>query len=124
MSLVAIKGRGGDIGIRVEGGNEAGLKPCGHRVLVRPIPVERKTEAGIILADIAADREDMAQIKAEVIEIGPLCWKDQPGKEPWCKVGDVVLIAKFAGLFHRGPNEKTYRVISDLDVVAVVGGGK
>lgn len=102
-----------------------GITPAGHRVLVWPIPSERKTEGGILIPDEAAKREDMAQIKAQVIAIGSGAFKTLPGYEadtdPWCKVGDIVLIAKFAGLYYNSKSGQQYRVINDVDVVAVIG---
>lgn len=97
----------------------AGIKPAGARVVVYPIPIERKTASGIILHDTSADREDMAQVEAIVIAIGPLCWADQPIKQPWCAIGDKIVIGKYRGLVRKGPDGKTYRIISDLDVVGV-----
>lgn len=99
--------------------NTSGLRPAGHRVVVLPIEKERKTESGIILTDPYADREDMAQVQAWIIAIGPSAWGDQKGGS-WARVGDKVLIAKFSGLYHTGPDDRKYRVINDLDVVAVV----
>lgn len=95
-----------------------GITPCGHRVLVCPVLVERKTAGGIILHDTAAEREDMAQIEAVVVAVGANAWKDQPSGE-WAKPGDKVLIAKYSGLTRKGVDERMYRVISDLDVVAL-----
>lgn len=98
-----------------------GVKPCGHRVLVYPVPVERKTASGIILHDTAAGREDMAQIEAFVVAVGPNAWHDQECGD-WAAAGDLVLIAKYAGLLRKGTDGKQYRVINDLDVVAVCTG--
>ncbi|MCI0562003.1 MAG: hypothetical protein MN733_26240 [Nitrososphaera sp.] len=101
-----------------------GISPAGHRILVWPIPVERTTTSGIIIPDESAKREDMAQIKAEVVAIGTGAFKTMPGYEsdtaPWCQVGDVVLIAKFAGLYYNSKDGRSYRVINDSDVVAVI----
>lgn len=95
-----------------------GVTPCGHRVLVYPLPVEEMSKGGIVIPMELTRRESMAQVEATVMAIGPTCWKDQPG-EPWCKVGDKVLIAKYSGLLRIGLDERVYRVISDLDVVGV-----
>ena len=95
-----------------------GVSPCGHRVLVFPVPTERKTASGIIIHDTSADREDMAQIDAIIVSIGSNAWKDQKCGD-WAKVGDRVLIAKYAGLVRKGNDGKMYRIINDLDVVAV-----
>lgn len=102
--------------------NTSGLTPCGHRVIVLPVKKERTTESGILIPDPVADREDMAQIEALVVAVGPSAWADQSVAGQWAKPGDRVVIAKFSGLQHKGPDGKAYRVISDLDVVAVVEG--
>lgn len=100
-----------------------GVKPCGHRLVIWPIPKERKTASGIVIPDATANREDMAQIDAVVVSIGPNAWKDQPTGS-WCEEGDTILIAKYAGLVREGKDGKIYRVINDLDVVCVVETGE
>ena len=51
--------------------NESGIHPLGHRVLVLPEIVEEKSEGGIILhTGQNLMREEMAQIKALVVEVG------------------------------------------------------
>lgn len=99
--------------------NESGIIPAGHRVIVRMDEVERQTESGIILREDTADREEMAGTKATVIAVGPSAWADQKIGGQWAKVGDRVMIAKFAGQLWKRANVK-YRVISDLDVIAVI----
>lgn len=100
--------------------NTSGLVPAGHRICVLPIEKERKTESGIVLTDAYADREDMAQIEAIVVAVGPSAWGDQKISGQWARPGDRVLIAKFSGLYWSGPDGRKYRVINDLDVVAVI----
>jgi len=60
----------------------------------------------------------MAQINGVVIELGTTAYADQDS--PWCYVGDRVIIGKYAGLIYDGADGKKYRVINDLDVVAVI----
>jgi co-chaperonin GroES (HSP10) len=100
--------------------NNSGWIATGHRVLIRVDQVERKTASGIIIADITADKEQLAQDSGFVVEIGPTAYSDQSA--PWCKVGDYVKFGRYAGQLVR-PNEtddeKEYRVINDLDVVLV-----
>lgn len=102
--------------------NNSGIHPVGYRVLVLPDVTERKTESGIILHDTYANREDMAQIEATVIEIGESCWAETIAKgfKPWCKVGDKIMIAKYSGLLKEGRDKKMYRIINDLDVVGAL----
>ena len=103
--------------------NESGIQPVGHRVLILPEQIEEKTEAGIILHTASQkSREEMAQINGVVVAIGTTAYSDQ--ESPWCKVGDKVIIGKYAGLIYQGNDDKSYRVINDLDVVAVLEKGK
>lgn len=99
--------------------NESGIRPLGHRVLVLPESIEKKTSSGIFLPETTTHKEQMAQIRALVIEVGPGAWQDTTSPE-WAKEGDMVLIGKYAGLVYEGKDEKTYRVINDLDLVARV----
>ena len=99
--------------------NTSGIHPKGHRVLVLPDPVEETTESGIILSvGQQKDRERLAQLKGTIVELGNSCWHDQP--EPWAAVGDHVIFGKYSGLIYKGADEKEYRIINDLDVVAKV----
>src|SRR5574341_302413 len=98
-----------------------GVKPCGHRILVYPIPKERVTASGIVIPDATAQREDMAQVDAVVVRIGPNAWHDQPSGA-WCQEGDIVKIAKYVGLYNEGLDGRHYRIINDLDIVGVVEG--
>lgn len=63
-------------------------------------------------------REALGQMYGVVVAMGNTCYADQP--EAWCAVGDRVSFAKYSGLIYTGSDELTYRVISDLDVVATV----
>jgi co-chaperonin GroES (HSP10) len=98
--------------------NTSGWKPTGHRVLVRVEQVERKTESGIIIADITADKEQLGQDSGIVVELGNTAYSDQ--ETHWCKVGDYVKFGRYAGQLIR-PNETNdeheYRVLNDLDIV-------
>ena len=99
--------------------NESGIFPVGHRVLVLPEQIEEKTAGGIILhTGSQKAREEMAQINGVVVALGTTAYSDQD--TAWCAVGDRVIIGKYSGLIYDGKDEKKYRVINDLDVVAVL----
>jgi co-chaperonin GroES (HSP10) len=99
--------------------NTSGIHPKGHRVLILPDPVEEVTQSGIILSvGENRDRERLAQLKGTVIEIGNSAWHDQPS--PWAEIGDHVIFGKYSGLIYQGDDDKEYRIINDLDVVALV----
>jgi len=99
--------------------NESGIFPVGHRVLILPEQVEEKTQSGIIVHSASQlAREEMAQINGLVVDVGTTAYDDQT--IPWCQVGDRVIIGKYSGLIYDGNDGKKYRVINDLDVVALV----
>jgi co-chaperonin GroES (HSP10) len=99
--------------------NKSGIHPKGHRVLIYPEPVETTTASGIVVSTgINVDRERLAQLRGTVVELGNSVWHDQP--ETWAKVGDKVIFGKYSGLIYTGDDDKEYRIINDLDIVATV----
>lgn len=110
--------------------NTSGIRPCGDRVLVLPDKIDQKV--GMIeIPDTVAERHGLAQIIGTVVAIGPDAWTHftEKGKEgavvrgfsnPFAKVGDKVMFAKYGGLQVRGKDEKEYRLINDIDVTAIV----
>ena len=99
--------------------NTSGIHPKGHRILIQPDAVEQTTDSGIILSvGVQTDRERLAQLKGTVIEVGNSAWHDQP--EPWAQVGDHIIFGKYSGLIYDGADDVEYRIINDLDIVAVV----
>lgn len=94
------------------------IKPAGHRIVVLPDDVETTTKSGIVIATGTQElREQLAQVDGVVISMGPTCFADQP--EDWCAIGDRVIFGKYSGII-REVDGKKYRIINDLDVVAVL----
>ena len=94
--------------------NTSGIHPKGWRILLRPLEVEEKTASGIIISTKEnSDREQMANTTGEVIEVGEEC-------NTWCKPGDRIVHAKYAGLIYLGKDDVTYRLVNDEDIVAVL----
>lgn len=99
--------------------NNSGITPVGHRVLVLPEQIDETTDSGIVLmTESQKEREALAQMYGIVVAMGDSCYADQPSA--WCKVGDRVSFAKYSGLLYTGADEQEYRVINDLDIVAIV----
>ena len=72
---------------------------CGWNIVVRPVRVKAVTKGGIHLPDaLKNDLENLINV-GKVIGMGPLAYNDENtfGPEPWCKVGDYVMLPKFAG---------------------------
>ncbi len=70
------------------------IKPLGDRVLVKRIPVEEKTAAGIIIPDAAKEKAQTGSVMA----VGP-GRKDASGNTITLsvKAGDTVYFGKYAG---------------------------
>jgi co-chaperonin GroES (HSP10) len=98
--------------------NTSGFIPLGHRLLVLPDSVEKKTGSGIVLVEETTGRDEMAQVKGTVVAVGDGCWKDTPTAE-WAKPGDRIVFGKFAGLLYSGSDGAKYRILNDLDVVGL-----
>ena len=82
--------------------NTSGWIATGHRILILVDQVERKTESGIIIADVTADKEQLGQDAGVVVELGNTAYSDQ--ESHWCQVGDYVKFGRYAGQLIR-PNE-------------------
>jgi co-chaperonin GroES (HSP10) len=99
--------------------NLSGFRATGYRVLLLEDQVEKTTESGIVLPSKAVEKEEMAQVEATVIEIGPDAWADK--STDYCAVGDRVIIGQYTGKFHTSPVDgKTYRFLADLDIITPV----
>ena len=108
--------------------NKSGLRPLGVAVLVKPYTPERDG-AMIELPDIVSGRQAMVDNRAVVVAIGESAWKDEGYWKPvlgglwrwWvqvdrAKVGDKVLITKFAGFMAKGTGDEAYRLVNDRDI--------
>lgn len=99
-------------------GNNSGITPQGHRVLIKAEEVEETTKGGIVLPGELTKKQQLAEIRGRVIEIGLTAYSDQAA--PFCKVGDRVIFAKYSGILYDGKDGEEYRVINDLDIVATI----
>lgn len=96
--------------------------PTGHRILVSLKPVEEQSSGGIVLTtSVNKDREQKAMTEATVVSFGINAYKAFDDGDPWCKVGDKVLITKYCGEDREDPDTGiVYRVINDDDVLAIL----
>jgi len=95
--------------------NNSGLKPLGRAVLVKPYEVEETTVGGIILPDMVRNKDQLAEQRAIVIEVGDAAWEDE--KKPRAVAGDKIIYSKYAGYVAIGTaDDEKYRVINDRDV--------
>jgi chaperonin GroES len=93
------------------------LRPLGDRVVVRPMEQEEVTASGLVLPDTAKEKPQ----RGEVIAVGPGRLNDDGDRLPMdVSTGDEVLFAKYAGTEVK-VGEDEYLIISEKDVLAVVG---
>lgn len=101
--------------------NSSGLQPLGHAVLVKPYVVEERTSGGIILPSEVRTKDQLAEQKAVVVEVGKFAWSNEP--EPRAKVGDRILFSKWAGYQAVGTADgEVYRVVNDSDIFMKITG--
>lgn len=101
------------------------IKVPGHRVLVKPRELEKKTESGIVIVHEREEVERAAITIGKVEAVGPDAYKTMYINgyqgEPWCKVGDEVYYAKYTGKeIYDEDTDTWYRMLNDEDVIAVI----
>ena len=73
-------------------------KPTGWRLLVLPFKMKEKTKGGIIMSDVTIERQQVASQCGLVVALGDQCYdKERYPEGPWCKKGDGVVFARYAG---------------------------
>ena len=73
--------------------------PSGWRLLVLPFTPKEKTKGGIIIAQESLDKARIATNCGYVVKMGPMAFGDKEKfpSGPWCKEGDWVIFARYAG---------------------------
>ena len=74
-------------------------QPTGWRILVLPFKMKEKTEGGLYLGQETVERQQVASQCGNVLAMGSECYQDKKRypSGPWCKVGDWVVFARYAG---------------------------
>ena len=91
------------------------IKPLFDRVVIKDMESEETTKSGIILPTAAQEKPQMA----EVIAVGPGGKVDGKDVEMQLKVGDKVIISKYAGTTVKMDGTE-YTIIRQGDVLAIV----
>ena len=95
--------------------------PSGWRLLVLPFTPKEKTKGGILIAQEALDKLRIATNCGYVLKMGPLTYHDKEKfpTGPWCKKGDWVIFARYAG--SRLPIEGgEVRILNDDEVLGTI----
>ena len=95
-------------------------EPSGWRILVLPFTPKDKTKGGILIAQETLDKLRIATNCGYVLKMGPLCYTEEKFTSgPWCKKGDWVIFARYAG--SRLPIEGgEVRLLNDDEVLGTI----
>ena len=91
------------------------LTPLADRVILKMVEVEETTRGGIILTGAAKEKPQVA----EVIAVGPGGIVDGKEVEMQLKIGDKVILNKYAGTEVKLGSEE-YTVAKQSDILAIV----
>ena len=96
-------------------------KPTGWRILVLPFKVKEKTKGGVIMASTSLERQQLAAQCANVLAVGPDAYGDKEKfpEGPWCKVGDWVVFARYAGSRIKIEGGEA-RLLNDDEILATI----
>ena len=91
------------------------IKPLGDRVVIKMVETEETTKSGIVLPGSAKEKPQYA----EVVAVGPGGVVDGKEIAMEVKVGDKVLLSKYAGTEVKFDGEE-YIILKQGDILAVV----
>ena len=91
------------------------IRPLADRVVIKNMEAEETTKGGIILTGSAKEKPQVC----EVLAVGPGGNVDGKEVEMTVKVGDKVLIAKYAGTEVKVDGEECV-IVRQSDILAVV----
>jgi co-chaperonin GroES (HSP10) len=95
-------------------------EPSGYRILVLPFTPKNKTKGGILFSQETLDKARIATTCGYVLKMGDLAYQDKEKfNKPWCKKGDWVIFARYAG--SRLPIEGgEVRILNDDEVLGTI----
>ena len=95
--------------------------PSGWRLLVLPFTPKEKTKGGILIAQESLEKLRIATNFGYVLKIGPLAYydKEKYPTGPWCKKGDWIIFARYAGSRIKIDGGEI-RLLNDDEVLATV----
>ena len=91
------------------------MKPLADRVVIKMVEAEETTKSGIILAGSAKEKPQVA----EIVAVGPGGVVDGHEIKMEVKVGDRVLISKYAGTEVKLDGVE-YTILRQSDILAIV----
>jgi len=96
-------------------------QPTGWRILILPFKMKEKTKGGILMGQDTLEKQQVASQCGNVLAMGPDCYrdKDRYKQGPWCKVGDWVMFARYAGSRIKIEGGEV-RLLNDDEILATI----
>ena len=95
-------------------------EPSGWRLLVLPFTPPTKSKGGLIYAQETLDKARIATTCGYVLKVGPLAYTEEKFTSgPWCKKGDWVIFARYAGSRIQIDGGEV-RLLNDDEVLATI----
>jgi chaperonin GroES len=91
------------------------LKPLGDRVVLKQLEAEETTKSGIVLAGLAKEKPQEAQ----VVAVGPGGIIEGKEVKMEVKIGEKVIYSKYSGTEVKIQNEN-YIIVKQSDILAVL----
>jgi co-chaperonin GroES (HSP10) len=95
-------------------------KPTGWRMIVLPFKMPEKSKGGLYFGQETLERQQVASTCGLVLAMGPHCYdKEKFPEGPWCKKGDWVIFARYAGSRIQIDGGEV-RLLNDDEVLATI----
>ena len=91
------------------------IKPLADRIVIKMTEAEETTKSGLILASASKEKPQIA----EVVAVGPGGMVDGEKIDMYLKVGDKVLLSKYAGTEVK-VDDVEYPILRQSEVLAIV----
>jgi chaperonin 10 Kd subunit len=101
--------------IKFSGGINMTIKPLADRIVIKMTEAEETTKSGLILAAASKEKPQVA----EVVAVGPGGIVDGEKVDMYLKVGDKVLLSKYAGTEVK-VDDVEYTILRQSEVLAIV----
>ena len=95
-------------------------KPTGWRMIVLPFKMPEKSKGGLYFGQETLEKQQVASTCGLVLAQGPYWYdKEKFPEGPWCKVGDWVIFARYAGSRIQIDGGEV-RILNDDEVLATI----
>jgi chaperonin GroES len=96
-------------------------QPTGWRILILPFKMNDKTKGGVYLGESTLEKQQVGSQCGNVLAVGPDAYGDKQRfpDGPWCKVGDWVMFARYAGSRIKIEGGEV-RLLNDDEILATI----